>query len=104
MKPRDPGDLVTLRFRLGWLIPVLLGILLFILGLLTGRSHGFPAYVCHNRSNHAMYLLPSPVVFMVGIGCVAGGVYWWGGGGLGHWRGHGAHVFLYPVNGRGTGA
>ena len=52
MEPRDPGDLVTLRFRLGWSIPVVLVILLFILGLLTGCSHGFPAYDCHNRSNH----------------------------------------------------
>ena len=52
MKPRDPGDLVTLRFRLGLSIPVVLGILLFILGLLTGCSHGFPAFDCHNRSNH----------------------------------------------------
>ena len=52
-----------------------------------------------------MYLLPSPVFFMVGIGCVAGGgLLVGGGGGLGHWRGHGAHVFLYLVNGRGTGA
>ena len=39
----DPGDLVTLRFRLSWSIPAVLGILLFILGLLMGRSHGFPA-------------------------------------------------------------
>ena len=52
MKPKDPRDLVTLRFRLGWSIPVVLGILLFIIGLLTGCSHGFPAYDCHNRSNH----------------------------------------------------
>ena len=44
VKSRDPGDLVTLRFRLSWSIPMVLGILLFILGLLTGRSHGFPAY------------------------------------------------------------
>ena len=44
---------MTLRFRLSWLVPVVLGILLFILGLLIGRSHGFPAYDCHNRSNHA---------------------------------------------------
>ena len=51
-----------------------------------------------------MYLLPSPVFFVVGIGCVAGGGLLVGGGGLGHWRGHGAHVFLYFVNGRGTGA
>ena len=51
-KPEDPGDLVGLRFRLSWSIPVVLGILLFILGLLTVRSHGFPAYDCHNRSNH----------------------------------------------------
>ena len=29
-----------------------MGILLFILGLLAGSSHGFPAYDCHNRSNH----------------------------------------------------
>ena len=27
MKPRDPGDLVTFRFRLSWSIPVVLGIL-----------------------------------------------------------------------------
>ena len=52
MRPRDLGDLVTLRYRLSWSFPAVLGILLFILGLLTGRSHGFPAYDCHNRSNH----------------------------------------------------
>ena len=51
-KPGSPGDLVTLRFRLSWSIPVVMGILLFILGLLAGSSHGFPAYDCHNRSNH----------------------------------------------------
>ena len=43
---------MTLRFRLSWSVPAVLGILLFILGLLTGCSHGFPAYDCHNRSNH----------------------------------------------------
>ena len=48
----EPRDLVTLRFRLSWSIPAVLGILLFILSLLTGRSHGFPSYDCHNRSNH----------------------------------------------------
>ena len=52
MRPRDLGDLVTLRYRLSWSFPAVLGILLFILGLLTGRSHGFPAYDCHNWSNH----------------------------------------------------
>ena len=52
VRPRDPGDLVTLRFRLSWSVPAVLGILLFILGLLTGRSHGFPAYNCHNWSTH----------------------------------------------------
>ena len=52
MRTEEPGDLVTLRFRLSWSIPAVMGILLFILGLLTGRSHGFPAYDCHNRSNH----------------------------------------------------
>ena len=51
-KPEEPGDLVTMRFRLSWTVPAVLGILLFILGLLTGHSHGFPAYDCHNRSNH----------------------------------------------------
>ena len=51
-RPESPTDLVTLRFRLSWSVPVVVGLLLFILGLLTGRSHGFPAYDCHNRSNH----------------------------------------------------
>ena len=51
-KPEELRDLVTLRFKLSWSIPAVLGILLFILSLLTGRSHGFPAYNCHNRSNH----------------------------------------------------
>ena len=44
--------MVALRFRLSWSIPAMLGLPLFILGLLTGCSHGFPAYNCHNRSNH----------------------------------------------------
>ena len=48
----EPRDMVTLRFRLSWSIPAMLGLPLFILGLLTGCSHGFPAYDCHNRSNH----------------------------------------------------
>ena len=42
-RTEEPGDLVTLRFRFSWLIPAVVGILLFILGLLTGRSHRFPA-------------------------------------------------------------
>ena len=50
-RTEEPGDFVTHRFRLSWSIPAVVGILLFILGLLTGRSHGFPAYDCHNRSN-----------------------------------------------------
>ena len=52
MRVEEPRDLVTLRFRLSWSIPAVMGILLFILGLLTGCSHGFPAYDCHNWSNH----------------------------------------------------
>ena len=49
-RTEETGDLVTLRFRLSWSIPAVVGLLLYILGLLTGRSHGFPAYDCHNRS------------------------------------------------------
>ena len=61
VKSRDPEDLVTLRFRLSWSILMVLGILLFILGLLTSCSHGFPAYDCHNRSNHVeVYSLLEP--------------------------------------------
>ena len=52
---------MTLRFRLSWSIPAVVGLLLFILGLLAGRSHGFPAYDCHNRSNHVeVYSLLEP--------------------------------------------
>ena len=32
-RTEEPGDLVTLRFRLSWSIPAVVGILLFILGL-----------------------------------------------------------------------
>ena len=39
-RTEDQGDLVTLRFRLSWSIPVVMGILLFILGLLTGAPMG----------------------------------------------------------------
>ena len=52
---------MTVRFRLSWSIPAVVGLLLFILGLLAGRSHGFPAYDCHNRSNHVeVYSLLEP--------------------------------------------
>ena len=40
-KPDEPRDLVTLRFRLSWSIPAVLGILLFILGLLTAALTDF---------------------------------------------------------------
>ena len=45
-------DWVTLRFRLSWSIPALMCLMVFLLGLCIGRSHGFPAYDYHNRSNH----------------------------------------------------
>ena len=39
-RPRDPGDMVTLRIRLSWSVPMVLGILLFILGLLASAPMG----------------------------------------------------------------